>query len=244
MDSRGIFFRGGVLDRNRLASVDCRGNSRVHADQGNQSESAGGGTVQRPEARGLLIGLHATSPESLTTFTCASVPGTVPESFTRVGANYRASARCHERPSANRSLHESVCFDRLATGNRDGGVESKSIGIGRESDQHYRLAEPERFHFDLGCGHCGGDSAVIEDGAMKEVQPSITFNLARGLSSLADQAAAKLIQKAPALSTPLQACADIVKQAIHENPEIPKHDITAVDLARRAGILQTRRRRA
>lgn len=79
---------------------------------------------------------------------------------------------------------------------------------------------------------------------MKEVQPSITFNLARGLSSLADQAAAKLIAKAPALSTPLQACADVIKQAIHENPEIPKHDITAVELARRAGILPTRRRRA
>lgn len=72
---------------------------------------------------------------------------------------------------------------------------------------------------------------------MKEVQPSITFNLARGLSSLADQAAAKLIQKAPALQTPLQACADVIKQAIHENPEIPKEDITAIEIARRAGIL-------
>lgn len=77
---------------------------------------------------------------------------------------------------------------------------------------------------------------------MKDLQPSITFNLARGLSSLADQAAAKLIAKAPALSTPLKACADVIKQAIHENPEIPKHDITAVELARRAGVLQRRRR--
>ena len=81
---------------------------------------------------------------------------------------------------------------------------------------------------------------------MKDLQPSITFNLARGLSSLADQAAAKLAARAPAMATPFRVCADILKQAIQENPSIPKQDITAVELGRRAGILQgkrTRRRR-
>lgn len=73
---------------------------------------------------------------------------------------------------------------------------------------------------------------------MKDLQPSITFNLARGLSSLVDQAAAKLNARTNgALERPLQAVADIVKQAIQENPEIPKQDITAVEIARRAGVL-------
>lgn len=78
---------------------------------------------------------------------------------------------------------------------------------------------------------------------MSDLQPSIRFNLARGLASLADQAAAKLTQKAPMLATPLQACVDVLKQAIHENPDIPKEDITAVELARRAGLLNPAKRR-
>lgn len=137
----------------------------------------------------------------------------------------------HLEPSADRSLYQPFGLDGGATGNRDGGIEPRGL------DQHNRLAEPERFHVDVGCRDCGGRSAAFEVRAMKDLQPSITFNLARGLSSLADQAAAKLAARAPMLTTPLLACADIVKQAIQENPEIPKQDITAVELARRAGVL-------
>lgn len=68
--------------------------------------------------------------------------------------------------------------------------------------------------------------------------PSISINLSRGLCSLVEQAATKLAAALPGTAAvPCRAAADILKQAIQDNPSIPDHDITAVELAQRAGIL-------
>ena len=74
---------------------------------------------------------------------------------------------------------------------------------------------------------------------------AVRFNLARGLQSLADQAAEKFASKLGG-HTAFRAAADVVKQAIRDNPDIPDKELTAVDLARDMGILQRpkRRRRA
>jgi len=75
-------------------------------------------------------------------------------------------------------------------------------------------------------------------------EPTVRINLARGLTSLVDQATTKLKAKMPHLGVSFDAMADIVKQSIQENPDIPKQDITAVELARRAGILNSRTSRS
>jgi len=73
-------------------------------------------------------------------------------------------------------------------------------------------------------------------------EPTVRINLARGLTSLVDQATQKLKAKMPLFGVPFDAMADIVKQSIQENPDIPKQDITAVELVRRAGVLPERPR--
>jgi hypothetical protein len=72
---------------------------------------------------------------------------------------------------------------------------------------------------------------------------AIRFNLARGLQSLADQAAAKFAAKLPGAHTAFRAAADVVKQAIRDNPDIPDKELTAVDIARDMGILKRPKRR-
>jgi hypothetical protein len=81
---------------------------------------------------------------------------------------------------------------------------------------------------------------------MKELVPSITFNLSRGLHSLVDQAAAKIARHNPGVSVAAQAAGDIVKQAIADSSSIPDEDLSAVEIARRFGILERpkQRRRA
>ncbi len=66
---------------------------------------------------------------------------------------------------------------------------------------------------------------------------STSINLARGLQSLVDQAVEKLTNRAPHTATMTRGLGDVLKQAIQENSSIPQQDFTAVDLARRAGLL-------
>lgn len=133
-----------MLDRNRLASVDCRRIGSVLADleigsdvfrepaaehtfwasvpgpgwdeMGSRHQRCG--TVDANSGGGVFInGLHANSPESLETFTGASVSGTVPESLTRVGrvelpGRSRMSRKYgYLESSVNGTVYESVRFD-------------------------------------------------------------------------------------------------------------------------------------
>lgn len=69
----------------------------------------------------------------------------------------------------------------------------------------------------------------------------VKWNLARGLYSLVDQAMDKISARVPHVRTACDGLGEVLKQAIHES-DIPKEDISAVDLARRAGLLKKRRR--
>lgn len=68
----------------------------------------------------------------------------------------------------------------------------------------------------------------------------VKFNIARGLSSLADQMAAKLTARAPMLEGAFKFAADMAKQSIQENPAIPKEDMTALEIVRSRGGSQRR----
>lgn len=74
-------------------------------------------------------------------------------------------------------------------------------------------------------------------------ETSVRLNVARGLSSLVDQAMAKIAARVPHVQTACAGLGEVLKAAIHENPDIPKEDITAVELARRAGLLKRKGRR-
>lgn len=72
---------------------------------------------------------------------------------------------------------------------------------------------------------------------------SVRLNVARGLSSLVDQAMAKISARVPGVRAACDGLGEVLKAAIHEHPDIPKDDISAVDLARRAGLLKRKGRR-
>jgi hypothetical protein len=102
------------------------------------------------------------------------------------------------------------------------------------------LVEYELFHGPVDRRGSVGGSVAVEVGEMSDtpiVNPEIRINLSRGLRSLIDQTANRLSAALPGSSVPCRAAADILKQAVQENPSIPDQDITAVELARRAGIL-------
>lgn len=73
--------------------------------------------------------------------------------------------------------------------------------------------------------------------------PRVSLNVARGLSSLVDQAMDKIAARVPGVRTACAGLGEVLKAAIHEHPDIPKEDITAVELARRAGLLKRKGRR-
>ena len=68
--------------------------------------------------------------------------------------------------------------------------------------------------------------------------PRVSLNVARGLSSLVDQAMAKIAARVPGVQTACAGLGEVLKAAIEEHPDIPKEEITAVELARRAGLLK------
>ena len=72
---------------------------------------------------------------------------------------------------------------------------------------------------------------------------SVRLNVARGLSSLVDQAMEKIAARVPQARTACHGLGDVLRQFIAEHPDVPQEDITAVELARRAGILKPAGRR-
>ena len=71
---------------------------------------------------------------------------------------------------------------------------------------------------------------------MKRLDPNMTVNLARGLASLVDQAMVRIAVQKPALTKMCLGLGDVLKQGIAESA-IPKEDLSALDLARRVGLV-------
>lgn len=68
-------------------------------------------------------------------------------------------------------------------------------------------------------------------------ETSVTINIPRGLCALVD----RLVERyaAPRIGTEAgKGIGDIFKAAIRENPSIPQEELSAVEIARRLGILQ------
>ena len=78
---------------------------------------------------------------------------------------------------------------------------------------------------------------------MNDHDVSIRLNVERGLCSLVDQAVARLARQLPSVSHACLGLGDVVKQAIREHPSIPSEDMTALDLARRVGLVKPNRKR-
>lgn len=68
----------------------------------------------------------------------------------------------------------------------------------------------------------------------------ITINLNRGLKGMAEGLIRRLPHGDKILDNGLRA---VIHRSIDENPDIPKQDFTALDLAERAGLVQRPRRR-
>ena len=67
--------------------------------------------------------------------------------------------------------------------------------------------------------------------------------MARGLSSLVDQCMDRIARRLPQTRVACSGLGDVLKQAIADHPDIPQEDLTAVELARRAGLLKPERKR-
>jgi hypothetical protein len=93
----------------------------------------------------------------------------------------------------------------------------------------------EQYRGDGWRGNCCGAAADDAEAAMTPAPNGVRINVARGLASLAEQACRRVRGGSTVWDGGL---GEVVKQAIAESPDVPKEDITPVELARRMGILQ------